>query len=123
MFAIITNIEVIQAQSTVLIEFEESDLELALVVWLNQILGKARELGMVFGHFQMTRQALLRWNGKEIIQQLAHKGTLVRSCSMRGVAEEALDAYKDVNLVAEATEQADLARRIAFLKPKICIKG
>ncbi len=38
------------------------------------------------------------------------------------VAEEVPDAYKDVNLVAGATEQADLARRVAFLKPKICIK-
>lgn len=37
--------------------------------------------------------------------------------------EEAPGAYKDVDLVAEATEQAGLARRVAFLRPKICIKG
>ena len=69
------------------------------------------------------RQALSRWQGKEVIQQLAQKGILIRSCSMRGVAEEAPEAYKDVDLVAEATEQASLARRVAFLKPKVCIKG
>lgn len=68
-------------------------------------------------------QALSRWQGKEVIQQLAQNGILIRSCSMRGVAEEAPEAYKDVDLVAEATEQASLARRVAFLKPKVCIKG
>jgi tRNA-splicing ligase RtcB len=42
---------------------------------------------------------------------------------MRGVAEEAPRAYKDVRLAAESTEQAGLARRVAELKPRICIKG
>jgi tRNA-splicing ligase RtcB len=68
-------------------------------------------------------QALKLWRGKEVIQELAQKGILIRSASMRGVAEEAPDAYKDVDLVAEATEKAGLARRVAFLKPKVCIKG
>jgi len=40
----------------VALEFEESDLELALVVWLNLILAKAREFGMVFSHFYLQRQ-------------------------------------------------------------------
>jgi len=43
--------------------------------------------------------------------------------SMRGVAEEAPGAYKDVDAVAEATERAGLARRVAFLRPKVCVKG
>ena len=54
---------------------------------------------------------------------LAGRGISVRSPSSRGVAEEAPGAYKDVDLVAEATEQAGLARRVAFLRPKACIKG
>lgn len=55
-FAIITNIEAVQPVVVVALEFEEADLELALVVWLNLILGKARELGMVFSHFYIQRQ-------------------------------------------------------------------
>lgn len=31
--------------------------------------------------------------------------------------------YKDVDLVAEATEAAGLARRVAFLRPRACVKG
>jgi len=42
---------------------------------------------------------------------------------MRGVAEEAAGAYKDVNAVVAAAEQAGLARRVARLRPLICIKG
>jgi len=51
------------------------------------------------------------------------RGILIRKRSMRGVAEEAPSAYKDVDLVAEATERAGLARRVAFLRPKVCVKG
>ena len=42
---------------------------------------------------------------------------------MRGVAEEAPGAYKDVTAVVMAGEQASLARRVARLRPLICIKG
>jgi tRNA-splicing ligase RtcB len=42
---------------------------------------------------------------------------------MRGVAEEAPGAYKDVSVVVAAAEQAGLARRVARLRPVICIKG
>lgn len=62
-FAIITNIEAVQPLTGVAIAFEESDPELALVVWLNQILGKSRESGMVFGYFYLHRQDD-HWHGK-----------------------------------------------------------
>ncbi len=42
---------------------------------------------------------------------------------MRGVAEEAPGAYKDVSAVVAAAEHAGLARRVARLRPLICIKG
>jgi tRNA-splicing ligase RtcB len=42
---------------------------------------------------------------------------------MRGVAEEAPGAYKDIEEVAEATERAGLAKRVAELRPLVCVKG
>jgi tRNA-splicing ligase RtcB (3'-phosphate/5'-hydroxy nucleic acid ligase) len=75
------------------------------------------------GRAMSRNQALKRWRGRELIDELADKGILIRTKSMRGAAEEAPGAYKDVDLVAEATEQAGLAKRVAFLKPKVCIKG
>lgn len=75
------------------------------------------------GRAMSRHQALKQWRGRELVEELAAKGILIRTRSMRGVAEEAPGAYKDVHRVAEATEQAGLARRVAFLRPKICIKG
>lgn len=75
------------------------------------------------GRKMSRRQALKEWRGTNIIEDLKTKGILIRSDSMRGVAEEAPGAYKDVDEVALATEKAGLARRVAFLRPKICVKG
>ncbi len=61
--------------------------------------------------------------GRKIVDDLAAQGILIRSPSSRGVAEEAPGAYKDVGAVCEAAELAGLARRVALVKPVICIKG
>jgi tRNA-splicing ligase RtcB len=73
---------------------------------------------------QMSRHAALkRWRGRQVIDQLAQEGTIVRSPSGRGVAEEAPGAYKDVDAVVDAADRAGLARKVAKLRPVICIKG
>lgn len=72
----------------------------------------------------MSRHAALKqWSGRKIVDDLASQGILIRSPSTRGVAEEAPGAYKDVGTVVVAAEQAGLARRVARLRPLICIKG
>jgi tRNA-splicing ligase RtcB len=67
--------------------------------------------------------ALKRWSGRVVIDELASQGIIIRSPSARGVAEEAPGAYKDVGAVVAAAEHAGLARRVARLRPLICIKG
>jgi tRNA-splicing ligase RtcB (3'-phosphate/5'-hydroxy nucleic acid ligase) len=67
--------------------------------------------------------ALKRWSGRKIVDDLASEGILIRSPSTRGIAEEAPGAYKDVGAVVAAAEHAGLARRVARLRPLICIKG
>jgi hypothetical protein len=42
---------------------------------------------------------------------------------MRGVAEEAPEAYKDVDAVVDSADAAGLARKVARVEPLICIKG
>jgi len=72
----------------------------------------------------MSRHAALRqWSGRQIQDDLAARGILIRSPSTRGIAEEAPGAYKDVNAVVQAAEAAGLASRVARLRPLICIKG
>jgi tRNA-splicing ligase RtcB len=75
------------------------------------------------GRAMSRHEALRRWRGRELVDDLAAHGILIRTRSMRGVAEEAPGAYKDVDIVAEATEKAGLARRVALLKPRVCVKG
>jgi tRNA-splicing ligase RtcB len=64
-----------------------------------------------------------RWSGRKIIDDLEQEGITIKSPSTRGVAEEAPGAYKDVTAVVVAAEQAGLARRVAGLRPLICVKG
>ena len=72
----------------------------------------------------MSRHAALKqWSGRKIQDDLRTQGILIRSPSTRGIAEEAPGAYKDVVAVVAAAEHAGLARRIARLRPLICIKG
>lgn len=75
------------------------------------------------GRSMSRTQALKNWRGADLIKELASKGILILTRSMRGAAEEAPGAYKDVEEVAFSTEKAELARRVAFLRPKICVKG
>ena len=75
------------------------------------------------GRAMSRNAALRRWHGRDVVDELAAKGILIRSPSFRGVAEEAPLAYKDVAEVVEAADRAGLARRVARLRPLICIKG
>jgi tRNA-splicing ligase RtcB len=75
------------------------------------------------GRAMSRHQALRQWQGRQLVDALRERGILIRTRSMRGVAEEAPGAYKDVDRVAEATEGAGLARRVAFLRPIACVKG
>jgi tRNA-splicing ligase RtcB len=75
------------------------------------------------GRAMSRNQALKRWKGRAVVDELGARGILIRSHSMRGVAEEAPGAYKDIDDVAEATERAGLAKRVAALRPLVCVKG
>ncbi|MFO7579095.1 MAG: RtcB family protein [Nitrosomonas halophila] len=75
------------------------------------------------GRAMSRHQAKKNWRGRKIMDDLAARGILIRSPSLRGVAEEAPDAYKNVSSVVNTADQAGLARKIACLEPLICIKG
>jgi len=75
------------------------------------------------GRAMSRHQALRNWNGRHVVDDLEGHGILIRSPSMRGVAEEAPGAYKDVSAVVDAADHAGLARKVARVVPIICIKG
>jgi tRNA-splicing ligase RtcB len=61
--------------------------------------------------------------GSELEKSMERRGILVRSASWRGLAEEAGFAYKSVDEVAAATEEAGLSKRVAHLVPVGNVKG
>ena len=75
------------------------------------------------GRAMSRHQALRTWKGRQVIDELAGRGILIRSPSGRGVAEEAPGAYKDVATVVDAADAAGLARKVARVEPLVCIKG
>jgi tRNA-splicing ligase RtcB len=75
------------------------------------------------GRAMSRHQAQRTWRGRQVVDQLAARGILIRSPSSRGVAEEAPGAYKDVAAVVDVADAAGLACRVARLEPLICIKG
>jgi tRNA-splicing ligase RtcB len=75
------------------------------------------------GRSMSRHQATRQWRGRQLVDELAQRGVLVRSPSMRGVAEEAPGAYKNVERVVDVAERAGLARKVARLEPLVCIKG
>jgi len=75
------------------------------------------------GRAMSRRKAYKTWHGRQVIDSLREQGIIVRSPSSRGVAEEAPGAYKDVASVVDASDRAGLARKVAELKPMVCIKG
>jgi tRNA-splicing ligase RtcB len=75
------------------------------------------------GRSMSRHQATRRWQGRAVVEELAGRGILIRSPSLRGVAEEAPGAYKDVDAVVDAAELAGLAKKVARLAPMVCIKG
>jgi len=75
------------------------------------------------GRSMSRRTARRQYSGRQVIDELAARGIIIRSPSQRGVAEEAPLAYKDVERVVDIADRAGLARKVARLEPVICIKG
>jgi tRNA-splicing ligase RtcB len=72
----------------------------------------------------MSRTAAVKHaQGRRIDQELAAKGIIARARSWKGLAEEQPDAYKDVDLVVEVVHRANLARKVARMRPIGVVKG
>jgi tRNA-splicing ligase RtcB (3'-phosphate/5'-hydroxy nucleic acid ligase) len=75
------------------------------------------------GRAMSRHKALQTWKGRQVIDELAGRGIIVKSPSSRGVAEEAPGAYKDVGAVVDAADAVGLSRKVAKLVPLVCVKG
>jgi tRNA-splicing ligase RtcB len=75
--------------------------------------------GRVMSRAEAKRQV----RGEKLRDELEHDGIVLRTGSLGGLAEEAPQAYKDVDQVVTVVEAAGLARIVARLKPVAVVKG
>ena len=75
------------------------------------------------GRTMSRHQAKKMVNGRALLGEMEQRGIHVRTASWGGLAEEAGLAYKDIDVVAQATEEAGLSRRVVKLVPIGNIKG
>ena len=61
--------------------------------------------------------------GEDLLKELLAQGIHIRAGSMAGLAEEATQAYKDVDAVVETVHEAGIADKVARLRPVAVIKG
>jgi tRNA-splicing ligase RtcB len=75
------------------------------------------------GRTMSRRAAKRKIHGATLRQELEQRGISVRAGSMAGLAEEAPEAYKDIDAVVEVVDGAGLARKVARLRPLAVMKG
>ncbi|XRO76057.1 intein-containing RctB family protein [Methanocaldococcus sp. 28A] len=68
-------------------------------------------------------KALKLWKGKEIQRKLAEMGIIAMSDSKAVMAEEAPEAYKNIDLVADTCHRAGISLKVARMRPLGVIKG
>ena len=69
------------------------------------------------------RQAKKTIRGNQLHSKLESEGIRIKAGSMPGLAEEAPQAYKDVDAVVQTVTGAGIANKVAKLKPVIVVKG
>ena len=75
------------------------------------------------GRVMSRRKAKKQVRGEKLRQQLESQGIRIRAGSMAGLAEEAPQAYKDVDEVVETVVGAGIASKVARLRPVAVVKG
>ncbi len=75
------------------------------------------------GRVMSRHEALRRFRGEQIRDELLQKGIELRSSSWKGVAEEASAAYKDVEEVVRVSHEVGIGKMVARLAPLGVMKG
>ncbi len=75
------------------------------------------------GRRMSRHQAMRQVRGQELRRDLEKQGIHIQAGSLRGLAEEAPLAYKDVDDVVDVVCKAGLAKKVARLRPLVVIKG
>jgi tRNA-splicing ligase RtcB len=94
------------------------------------LLGTEKSMELTFGstchgagRVMSRHQAKRSVRGEQLKDKLEKEGIHVRAGSLPGLAEEAPQAYKDVDEVVDVVTQAGIVSKVARLRPVAVIKG
>jgi tRNA-splicing ligase RtcB len=75
------------------------------------------------GRMMSRHHAKKSIRGDKLKNELADAGIIIRTGSLGGLAEEAPEAYKNVDQVIETVSGSGIAKKVARLRPVAVIKG
>ncbi len=75
------------------------------------------------GRLLSRHSAIEKWKGKDLKKQLETEKIYIKASSLKGISEEAPQAYKDVDEVVKVSDEANIGKIVAQLKPIGVIKG
>ncbi len=75
------------------------------------------------GRLRSRAEAVRTFRARDVVRELEEMGVAIRAASMRVIAEEAPDAYKDVDRVAKVSHEVGIATLVVRLKPIGVTKG
>lgn len=98
MFSLMVDIEKIHSLQIISFEFEEADVELALVTWLNLLIAESQEHGLIFGDFRLRHEGQM-W--KATVAGEPWRDNMERGIEVKGATLSML-SVKKVNHTWEA---------------------
>ncbi|MFC1710833.1 RtcB family protein [Nanoarchaeota archaeon] len=94
------------------------------------LLGTKKAENMTFGstvhgagRVESRTSASKRLKGEKIKKDLRDKGILIEAGSLKALATEAPEVYKDVDEVVKVVDELGISKKIARLKPLVVVKG
>ncbi len=75
------------------------------------------------GRLQSRSAMKKQLNGRDVLERLKKRGIEVRTGSLSGLAEEAPEAYKDVESVVNVAHGAGISKKVARTRPIAVVKG
>ncbi len=75
------------------------------------------------GRISSRSKAIRELSGEEIKEELREKGIEIHAGSMKSLAEEAPEAYKDIDEVVRVVDELGISKKVARMKPMVVVKG
>ena len=75
------------------------------------------------GRLMSRHQALKKWRGEQVVNELKNRGIYVHPASFKVAAEEAPGAYKDIRKVVNVAHGAGISKKVVRLIPLGVVKG